>query len=213
VLVLDIETKLDPWALSLYNLHAKPIVAPANYRDPDKITAYIKKKTDERTEKAALSPWTGRIVSSGLGMAVRGELDSVTAAVNLGDEVPLLTHFWDMVNGPLAYPLVGYNILGFDLPFIMARSLMHGITPTRKISLARYRTGEVVDLMQWLFSWGGQRYLSLKTVCEYLAIPNPLPGVSGELVDEMSEEEIKEYQVNDVRLTWNLYKKMLGVFI
>ena len=48
--------------------------------------------------------------------------------------------------------LIGHNILAFDLPFIIQRSVIHGIKPTVKFDLYKYQKSTVFDTMlRWDF--------------------------------------------------------------
>src|SRR5688572_8585619 len=78
--------------------------APSNYKDPEKIKAYIEGEKVKWLEQAALSPLTGRVVA--IGILALGELvlASTTNAVSpdfkhddlavYPDESLLLMQFW-----------------------------------------------------------------------------------------------------------------------
>jgi uncharacterized protein YprB with RNaseH-like and TPR domain len=94
--------------------------------------------------KGALDALTGRIVCIGL------RLDSGTQITELAisdeDESAILRGFWDAI-APKDV-LVGHNILGFDIPFVLQRSWIHDIRPSRHLDLRRYYTCDIVDTMQ-----------------------------------------------------------------
>ena len=65
--------------------------------------------------------------------------------------------------------LVGHNILGFDLPFIFQRCLVHCISAKPLVDLSEFRVRGVFDTMHhwWL---GAKRFVSLDDVAWALGI-------------------------------------------
>lgn len=212
MIVLDIETATDEPSLELYNLH-KPVAVPKNYRKPESIKAYVERELADRERKAALNPYTGRVISIGIGEVGEEGLQAVRTLYNPEDERPIFLSFWKAVESVSALPILGFNLLKFDLPFILTRSMKLGIKPSRRISLARYNMRDVVDLMQWLSSWGSLSFIGLKQACAFFDIKNPLKGISGAQVKDMSEKEILAYQENDIRLAFALYTRMRGYYV
>ena len=84
-------------------------------------------------------------------------------------EAQVLRDFWGVVAGR---PLAGWNIYGFDLPFLFRRSLLHRICPTVPLCYPVEGCG-AVDLMLE-FSLTGER-VSLATAAECLGISGKLP--------------------------------------
>lgn len=76
-------------------------------------------------DRAALDPMTGRVCAFGL-LAVDGHGEASVAIedVHDGDERRLLRAFWGMfqVNVSAGMKMVGHNVFGFDLPFLVRRS-------------------------------------------------------------------------------------------
>lgn len=156
MLVFDIETgPLDEeTVLSLAKPFVEPeppgefdpeSVKLGNLRDPAKRQAKIEEKqaehqalvdnhsatvegaraawASENMDRAALSPITGRVLAIGYA--------SKEKAIIHGDdqEDVLLGRFWDKVEEccRVDRSLVGHNIFGFDLPFLIRRSWIHSI--------------------------------------------------------------------------------------
>lgn len=112
--------------------------------------------------------------------------------------------------------LVGHNILGFDLPFIFQRCLVHELKVTQFGSLGDYRGRGVFDTMHrwWL---GARRTVSLDDLAWVLGIESSkTPEVEGSKVFELYQagnlDVIREYNLRDVRLTREIYKRMLASF-
>ena len=125
------------------------------------------------------------------------------------DEPDLIRWFWDMYV-KAAGKSVGYNIIGFDLPFLLRRSFDLGIRPGTKVDLRRYQTDPTTDLMALLYNWGQAK--GLKWVCERYGIKNPNPNLEGSMVAEMDDATLAFYAIGDVEMVIDLYKKMEGVY-
>lgn len=174
-------------------------------------TAGIPDSEGKVGDKDALSPLKGRIIC----IAYKFN-DNETQAVYDDDEAALLAGFFDDLNKHPSI-LVGYNIIGFDIPFVLFRSLALGVRASHVIPRdLKPWSKEVFDCMKMLPSVGN-KFLKLGDVCESMALDNPKDAVSGSGVGELYKEgrldEIVEYCKKDVDSTYELYKKMkLGGF-
>ncbi len=205
ILFFDIETKARPEAVALL---PEP-KAPANYKEPEKIAAYIAEKRAEQLQSAALDPDTCEVVAISMRRHPADEKTQVYLAGRDGDESDLLCGFWDAFAAAGGH-VCGYNILAFDFPFIMRRSLAWDEKPPLIPRLAKYQTGPIVDLYGILFNWTPGK--SLKTVAKLYGLPNPLPDLDGSQVAGMDEETLERYAANDVDLCVHLYKLMAGIY-
>jgi hypothetical protein len=112
--------------------------------------------------------------------------------------------------------LVGHNIIGFDLPFIFQRCLVHCISARPLVDLREYNVRGVFDTMHhwWL---GAKRFVSLDDIAWALGIESSkTAAVEGSKVFDLYQAgrlaEIREYNLNDVRLTRKVYERMVGCF-
>jgi DNA polymerase elongation subunit (family B) len=112
--------------------------------------------------------------------------------------------------------LVGHNLVGFDLPFIFQRCLVNGIAAKPLVDLGEYRVRGVYDTMQawWL---GGKRNVSLDDIAWALGIESSKTATAeGSKVFELYQAgklaEIREYNLNDVRVTRKVYERMVACF-
>jgi hypothetical protein len=157
-LILDIETL----SLSDADDYLEPVVAPANYRDPEKIRSYQEEKRADLLARCALDPDLCQIVAVGLW---NGRTPEVWTRDG-DEEVDLLERVWKAVRQ--SQIIIGFNILGFDLPVLIRRSQYLGI-PTPPLNLDRYRTPHV-DLMERLSFNGKLRYRGLEFYCKRFGI-------------------------------------------
>ena len=205
ILFFDIETKARPEAVA----HLPAPAAPANYKDADKIAAYIAEKKADQLASAALDPDTGEIVAISMRRYPADEQTQVFLAGRDGSECDLLRGFWEAFAATGGHAC-GYNIIAFDLPFFMRRSLAWGVRPPLIPRLVKYQTGPITDLYGILFNWAPGK--SLKTVARLYDLPNPLPDLDGSHVADMDAETLERYAANDVDLCVHLYKLMAGIF-
>ena len=112
--------------------------------------------------------------------------------------------------------LVGHNVLGFDLPFIFQRCLVHEIQVRPFVNLADYNVRGVFDTMHrwWL---GARRHVSLDDVAWALGIESSKTAeVEGSKVFDLYQagrlELIRDYNLNDVRVTRQIYERMVASF-
>ena len=112
--------------------------------------------------------------------------------------------------------IVGHNLLGFDLPFIFQRCLVHCISAKPLVDLSEFRVRGVFDTMHhwWL---GAKRFVSLDDVAWALGIESSKTATAeGSKVFELYQAgklaEIREYNLNDVRVTRKVYERMVGCF-
>jgi hypothetical protein len=214
ILFFDIETEVNPEAVDFIQAPT----APSNYKDPDKIAAYIAEKKAESLNTAALDPDYGKIISISMCTLSRPEIIGVLcsprdpihpAANEATSEKVIIESFWNEYYF-CAGVSCGYNIIGFDLPYLMRRSFDLGIKVPIAPSLAKYQTYPTIDLMGILYNWGTAK--GLKFVCKRYGIENPLPDLDGSQVKDMDAETLRAYSANDVHLVVELYKKMQGVY-
>lgn len=125
-------------------------------------------------------------------------------------EQEALKLIWNILDDQAFSPIVGYNVLGLDLPVIFARSILLGVEATRAIDMRRYGNPDVIDLMVARFPSGRRK--SLKTLAAQYGIEVPCPDVDGGDVFGMSPEERAEYVRRDVIVTRALYQRFRGYF-
>ena len=112
--------------------------------------------------------------------------------------------------------LVGHNIIGFDLPFIFQRCLVHEIQVRPFVNLADYNVRGVFDTMHrwWL---GARRNVSLDDVAWALGIESSKTAeVEGSKVFDLYQagelEKIRDYNLRDVRVTRQIYERIVASF-
>ncbi|MEK7251507.1 MAG: ribonuclease H-like domain-containing protein [Bacteroidota bacterium] len=183
-------------------------------------------KTDEeRTEaiqKLALTPLTGHIIAIGMlnpdSHHGRALFESTTQDFFTSDdgmveyvsasEKDMLEEFWKTIVQFSQF--ITFNGRSFDCPYIMLRSAMLGVKPTRNLIPYRYSFQEHCDLLEQLTFYNAFRKFNLDFYCKSFGIKSPKSeGITGLDLGPLFEagrfREIAEYCMGDVKATAELY--------
>lgn len=131
-------------------------------------------------------------------------------------EKEILESFWRVVEK--ADVFVSFNGRGFDVPFLMMRSAVHGIRPSKNLLSNRYLSmqkfgAKHIDLMDQLTFYGATwKKPNLHMCCRTLGIKSPKEdGVDGNAVGELFQkqeyENIARYNAGDLFSTAGLFEK------
>ncbi|MEE8131844.1 MAG: ribonuclease H-like domain-containing protein [Candidatus Paceibacterota bacterium] len=203
------------------------------------LTRWIKKESSSDTEyeeslnelKAGLgfSPLTGEIVVIGVldceknqgvvyfqapGENIK-EFSEDDITFKQMTEKEMLENFWQ---GAKEYDeFIGFNSRGFDVPFLMVRSAVHDVKPTRNLMEGRYlyqqKDCKHIDLQDQLTFYGTVRKKgNLHLWSRAFGIKSPKSeGISGDDIGRLFKEkkflEIAKYNAGDLRATKELYDK------
>lgn len=135
-----------------------------------------------------------------------------------GTEKDIIGKFWNTVR---SYDeIVTFNGRGFDCPFILVRSAVHRLRPTKDIMPSRFDSSHT-DLMDRLTFFGAfRRRFSLDMWCRTFGIESPKGAMEGYEVGDFFRQgravEIARYCAGDLRATralfdcWHDYIKSPG---
>lgn len=212
-LVFDIETAPDGGIRDM-----PPTIVKA-------LTEFAKRKDIDESAVRGLSPFFAKVVSLAFGDGERAADDQpITALVvpRPGDdpallpdwafpmtEPELLRAFWALAS--LAETVVTYNGRGFDVPFLVGRSLVHGVPARVDLLSSRFGLRPHLDLLEVL-GQRGRGPSNLDVVCWALGIPSPKGAMDGSMVAPAYESgriaEIATYNREDVRATSAVYRRL-----
>lgn len=204
-LIIDIETRTAIAPEMARHMEAK-IEPPKNYRDADKINAYLEEKRRAVYERAALSPLTAEVAVVGLAWRCEGATEWMIEALDAdkGGEEKLLRALDARVTALDPRRIVTYNGTRFDIPFLAARYTIRGLTsypwPTGRdyqhIDMFRL-LGEQGSLEQWSIALGmGSKGVSGADVPALIA--------AGEW------DTVREHCKDDVACTAELYDRVIA---
>ncbi len=201
------------------------------------LTRYIKdeglddkeygKKLDDIKNELVFSPLTSQIVAVGVIDAEdkkgavyyqnpksKKDFEEDGIVFKAMDEKEILENFWRVASH--ADFFVSYNGRGFDVPFLMIRSAIHKIRPSKDLMSNRYLSmqkygAKHIDLMDQLSFYGAVwKKFSLHLACRAFGIKSPKEdGVSGDdvtrLFGEGKYEDIARYNARDLFSTRELF--------
>lgn len=193
--------------------------APCDKAQWDELVRRVPSLGKNALDRTALDWSFGHIVCVGLSIAGRpgaaGFVGTEAAAAPPqeicwagADEAELLANFWKTITPDDV--LIGHNLLGFDLPYIMGRSVIARVKPSRRIDLRRYRPDTVYDTMQVWCGWEAGKYPKLDTLAAIMGFAGKT-GSGAEVAGWVAAgewEKIKAYCMDDVRLTRSVYQRM-----
>lgn len=175
--------------------------------------------TEEEFRCLALHAEYGRVLTIGLIVEIddqvihRGVLgrERQTMTFHL-DEARTLRGFWRLLKSFSVRRdlIIGHNIYGFDLPFLIKRSLIHRIKPTVQFPFYRYRNEPIYDTMMSWCSWNYGQFISLDLLAEVLKVGvSKTEGMDGSRVYDRfcrgCHQEIAEYCLRDVEVVRAIY--------
>ena len=218
-IVIDIET-IGTSRKDVIDYIAATVKPPATYKKAESIADWHKEQGPaaiaEAVAKTGLDGAFGQVVCIGY------QLDDMESPFVLHglNERELLESFTKMLtecitpSDVLATSVVGHNVSGFDLRFLMQRYIINSIRPPLVLKRAAeakpWETEKVFDTMIQ-FAGVGNR-ISLDKLCLALSIQSPKGDMDGSKVGQYVAdgrlEEVSEYCKRDVEATREVFKRM-----
>ena len=199
---IDIETIPAQSAEALERARAD-VKPPGNIKKQESIDAWLADNREqaarEALAKTSFDPAQGHICT--IGWAMDNDEPVTAHARDVQDERDVLGAFFGALRPYDRHTFVGHYISGFDLRFILCRSVVLGVRiPPCVPRDPKPWAGTVFDTMT---AWSGQRgTISLDNLCAALGIPGK-DGFDGSQVAEAwasgEHERITEYCADDVR--------------
>lgn len=197
---------------------------------------------DRQISFMALSPLTSQVVCIGLQLMelqTNGEYEVIKKAafstqkgyesdnlkeIKLSDDSPcfvasektIIEDFWKILSKYKDAALISFNGRGFDAPYLMLRSAMLKIRPSRNLMEGtKFNYKKHFDLADELTFYqpgriGATRRYNFDFFARAFGITSPKEaGIDGSKVGELYEnneiEQIAEYCLRDVSATWELF--------
>ena len=180
-------------------------------------------ETEEQYRKTACDANLGRILCIGYS-----EQDETGALIKQGcfgyreetkdfetDEQIILAEFWAFLRGFNTHRdlIIGHNILDFDLPFIVQRSIITNVRPTVDFYFGKYKNAPIFDTMRVWDCWKWGDKTSLKKLAYALGLECPkADSIDGSKIYDAflagRFEEIYKYCMRDVVTTRSAWRRM-----
>lgn len=218
-IVFDIETCAYPFETLSESQQEYLLRYAEKEVDPDK----KQEQTDQAIRYTSLYPLTAKCVAIGIydidknksfvyyENAEAEEWFSEDELVHYKGvtESEMLKSFWKIIK--VTDQVVTFNGRNFDLPFLMIRSAMLKIKPSKNLIKSRYDTKSHIDLLEQFTFFGLTRKFNLDFYCNAFGIESPkTKEISGMEVKNLYEagrlKDIAIYCSRDIYATYQLYK-------
>ena len=184
----------------------------------------------EAIQRLNLAPFTAQVIAIGMVNpdSNQGKVfyQSPAREVTFSDDrliefVPctekeMLESFWKTI--PHYAQFITFNGRTFDCPFLLLRSAVLGIKPSRNLMPYRYGANKHCDLLDQLTFYGAFRKFNLDFYCKSFGIKSPksegLTGLDlGPLFHDGRHLEIAQYCIGDVKATAELFHRWNGLLV
>jgi hypothetical protein len=124
-------------------------------------------------------------------------------------EKEMIQSFWRIAD--FTDQVITFNGRNFDIPFLMMRSAILQVRPTKNLMGKRFDSHNHVDLLEQFTFYGITRKFNLDFYCHAFGVDSPKSkGISGMEVKTLYEagriKDIAVYCSEDVSATYKLYK-------
>lgn len=164
-----------------------------------------------RQKIMSTTPEMLRIVAIGIAVGDEPPRTFLSHEVTKLSEVDLLRQFWTEVSKNPG-PVVGFNVINFDLAAILVRSVLLGVRVSRRFDLTPWKY-DVIDLMVRRFGRG--KAMPMKQLARLYGINNGAEGVDGSQVLDLwlnDPEGLCQYLASDIMITRELFRRWEGAF-
>lgn len=169
---------------------------------------------EELLKRASLDWRLGQICCASL--CVEG--DCWTSTSELGGEGDLLREFWDHIRLMHGRRTAGFNIRNFDLPWILGRTAVQCLTPTRRWRTNRYDPRDLTDWSDILSNYGAfdMRGWTLERYAEWFGLEHRPVGSGADVAGWVAAGEwakVAGHCESDALATWELDRMMAPGFL
>lgn len=183
--------------------------------------AETESEQEEIKDRLSLHPQTAEIIAIGLLDPGTGKgsvffqtsgdpllpFEEENIRFETGTEQEIIGKFWRIIKDHKQF--VTFNGRSFDCPFLMVRSAVHRIQPTRDLMPNRYHDVHIDLLDQLSFLGASRRKFSLDMWCRTFGIKSPKEeGITGYEVRDLYKSgkhiDIARYCAGDLRATSEL---------
>lgn len=218
-IVFDIETCSLPFQ-SLTESQREYLL---HFADKEKDESLKKEMIDEAIRFTSLYPFTAKVIAIGIYDIEKNKSFVYYESKEIEEWSPedksvhykgvseetMLNSFWRVAE--LADQVITFNGRNFDIPFLMLRSALLQIKPSKNFLKNRFDTSSHLDLLELFTFFGVTRKFNLDFYCQSFGIESPkAKDISGMEVKTLYEagriRDIATYCNKDVNATYQLYK-------
>lgn len=189
------------------------ISAPANYKDPEKIAAYIEGAKADKLRRTSLDGTWGEVIVVGFAVGSAAP-DAVVRDLDEPED-DYLSRVWAAIKKPLGQEsmpfIIGHNVV-FDMRFLHQRSVVNRVKPsiTLPVNMAPYQLAYFDTMQEWA---GYRNTISLGNLCFALGVDHD-DSFEGSMVAGAWEAgnvgAIVDHCLGDVSAVRQVYKRIIG---
>jgi len=217
--IFDIETSSFPF--ETFSESQQEYLLRSSEKERDEMLREEKK--DEAIRFLSLYPFTAKVIAIGIYDVAKEKsyvyyesaeeeefrAEGKDAQYKGLTEPEMLKAFWRIIEA--TDQVITFNGRAFDIPFLMIRSAVNKIKPSKNLLSNRYDTSLHIDLLEQLSFYGGIKKFNLDFYCHTFGIKSPKSKeISGMEVKNLYEagriKDIAEYCGEDIYATYRLYK-------
>ena len=163
-------------------------------------------------DRAALDAVTGRVLAIGYYCTKEGPSICMSAGT-VAEEVKMLEQFWSIAEAASEeHKLVGHNITGFDLPFLIRRSWLLDVKiPGGLLQGGRFWASHIVDTMRvWACgAVGGNSFVKLDVLAKAFGV-GAKNGDGAKFAELWASDAsaAAAYLLNDLELTYRVARRL-----
>jgi len=218
-IIFDIETSCFPFE-SLAESQQEYLL---RYVEKEHDEEVKNQKKDDAIRYLSLYPFTAKVISIGIfdvdkekafvyyESDIQEEWISEERNIHYKglSEAEMLQSFWRIVE--ITDQVITFNGRNFDVPFLMIRSAINKIKPSKNLVAKRFDSTLHIDLLEQFTYYGLTRKFNLDFYCHAFGITSPKSkGISGMDVKNIYEsgriKDIAVYCAEDIFATYQLYK-------
>jgi len=218
-IIFDIETSCFPFE-SLAESQQEYLL---RYVEKEHDEEVKNQKKDDAIRYLSLYPFTAKVISIGIfdvdkekafvyyESDIQEEWISEERNIHYKglSEAEMLQSFWRIVE--ITDQVITFNGRNFDVPFLMIRSAINKIKPSKNLVSKRFDSTLHIDLLEQFTYYGLTRKFNLDFYCHAFGITSPKSkGISGMDVKNIYEsgriKDIAVYCAEDIFATYQLYK-------
>ncbi len=218
-IIFDIETSCYPFE-SLTESQQEYLLRFAEKESDEELK---NRKKDDAIRYLSLYPFTAKIVAIGIYDVEKEKSfvyfedekkeEWVVEEKNIHykglSEVEMIESFWRIID--VTDQVITFNGRNFDIPFMMMRSAINKIKPTKNLFKNRFDISTHIDLLEQFTYYGTTRKFNLDFYCHAFGIKSPKSNeISGIEVKNLYEagriKDIAVYCGEDINATFQLYK-------
>lgn len=172
--------------------------APSNYKDADKIAAHKEQARKDWLDSCALRATSGKV------LLIAYWKDGEVRFFDSADEARNIENFWLLWNASrlTGAQFIGFNILHFDLPFLIRRSWRLKVQVPPDVRCGRYFNNRFHDLMDAWTCGNPSERISLDALARFVGVGSK--GGKGAEFHRLWAEDRQaayDYAAQDIKLT------------